>query len=224
MEMFLRTQKIFESLSQMGSSSNRDLFTSRLSELSPILRYCEYNLKKHEGKNAETLLNLMTASGETSPGLSSSDATSESLNARLSELLRRDHMQNSEEMRVVNVRGRFVTVEEESLRLSLLACRDAESALLRQDPRDEERSLAAFASLFDAYDACLRQLASERDRVSKSGASRGGDLALLFAWTKFGKQRRSVERNVLLLRSFQSATTRNVQNGIALYGRRGGET
>ena len=65
MEMFLRTQKIFESLSQMGSSSNRDLFMSRLSELSPILRYCEYNLKKHEGKNAETLLNLMAASGGT---------------------------------------------------------------------------------------------------------------------------------------------------------------
>lgn len=106
MEMFLRTQKIFESLSQMGSSSNRDLFTSRLSELAPILRYCEYNLKKHEGKNADALLNMMTSSGGRWGSWSPSDATSESLNARLSELLRRDHMQNSEEMRVVDVRGR----------------------------------------------------------------------------------------------------------------------
>ena len=214
MEMFLCTQKIFESLSQMGSSSNRDLFTSRLSELAPILRYCEYNLKKHEGKNADALLNMMTSSGGRWGSRSPSDATSESLNARLSELLRRDHMQNSEEMRVVDVRGRFVTVEEESLRLSLLACRDAETALLRQDPRDEERALGAFATLFDAYDACLRQLASERDRASKSGSARGGELSLLFAWTKFCKQRRSVERNVLLLRS--AAGARGLQNGIAL--------
>ena len=111
-------------------------------------------------------------------------------------------MQNSEEMRVVDVRSRFVTVEEESLRLSLLA------------PRDEERALGAFATLFDAYDACLRQLASERDRAAKSGSARGGELSLLFAWTKFCKQRRSVERNVLLLRS--AAGARGLQNGIAL--------
>lgn len=117
---------------------------------------------------------------------------------------------------MVDVRGRFVTVEEEPLRLSLLACRDAEMALLRQDPRDEERSLAAFATLFEAYDACLRQLASERDRLSKSGGLRGGDMALLFAWTKFSKQRRCVERNVLLLRSCEAEASRGVQNAIAL--------
>ena len=144
------------------------------------------------------------------------DATSESLNARLSELLRRDHMQNSEEMRVVSVRGRFVTVEEEPLRLSLLACRDAEMALLRQNPDDEERALTAFAALFDAFDACLRALASERDRLSKSGSARGGEVALLFAWTKFCKQRRCVERNVLLLRSYLAGARGGVLNVIAL--------
>lgn len=63
MEMFLRTKKVFDSLSQIGSSSNRELFNTRLSELAPILRYCEYNLKKQEGRNADTLINMMNSSG-----------------------------------------------------------------------------------------------------------------------------------------------------------------
>ena len=62
--MFLRTQKIFDSLSHIGSSANRDLFSGRLSELAPILRYCEYNLKKQEGKNADALLRMITSSGK----------------------------------------------------------------------------------------------------------------------------------------------------------------
>lgn len=65
LEHFLRAKKIFESLSQIGSSSNRELFTTRLTELQPMLRYCEYNLKRSEGKNAETLLSMISSSGTT---------------------------------------------------------------------------------------------------------------------------------------------------------------
>ena len=63
LEHFLRAKKIFESLSQIGSSSNRELFTNRLTELQPMLRYCEYNLKRSEGRNAETLLSMISSSG-----------------------------------------------------------------------------------------------------------------------------------------------------------------
>lgn len=59
----MRAKKIFESLTQIGSSSNRELFTARLTELQPMLRYCEYNLKRSEGKNADNLLSMIASSG-----------------------------------------------------------------------------------------------------------------------------------------------------------------
>ena len=66
----MRAKKIFESLTQLGSSSNRELFTARLTELQPMLRYCEYNLKRSEGKNADNLLSMIASSGLTHPSLS----------------------------------------------------------------------------------------------------------------------------------------------------------
>lgn len=65
----MRAKKIFESLTQIGSSSNRELFTARLTELQPMLRYCEYNLKRSEGKNADNLLSMIASSGLTHPSL-----------------------------------------------------------------------------------------------------------------------------------------------------------
>ena len=48
---------------------------------------------------------------------------SETLNAKLTEMLQKDHMMNSEEMRVINCRGRFITIENNEIRLSLLLLR-----------------------------------------------------------------------------------------------------
>ena len=64
MEHYLRTKLILESLSQIGSSSSRDLYLSRLSELQPIIRYCEYHIKRSEGRNADQLLSMMNSSGK----------------------------------------------------------------------------------------------------------------------------------------------------------------
>lgn len=149
---------------------------------------------------------------------------SETLNAKLTEMLQKDHMMNSEEMRVVNCRGRFLTIENDEIRLSLLACRDAEQTLLQLDSKEEERVLSGFAAVFDAYDRCLRLLSAEKDKLTKSNASvRLTEMNLLFALEKFFKQRRSVERNVLLLRSYlderKQGETVNANNVIALYER-----
>ena len=128
---------------------------------------------------------------------------SETLNAKLTEMLQKDHMMNSEEMRVINCRGRFITIENNEILLSLLACRDAEQTLLQLDSKEEERVLSGFASVFDAYDRCLRHLSAEKDKLTKSnGGIRLTEINLLFLLEKFFKQRRSVERNVLLLRSY----------------------
>ena len=149
---------------------------------------------------------------------------SETLTAKLTEMLQKDHMMNSEEMRVVNCRGRFLTIENDEIRLSLLACRDAEQTLLQLDSKEEERVLSGFAAVFDAYDRCLRLLSAEKDKLTKSNASvRLTEMNLLFALEKFFKQRRSVERNVLLLRSYlderKQGETVNANNVIALYER-----
>ena len=105
---------------------------------------------------------------------------SETLNAKLTEMLQKDHMMNSEEMRVINCRGRFITIENNEIRLSLLACRDAEQTLLQLDSKEEERVLSGFASVFDAYDRCLRHLSAEKDKLTKSnGGIRLTEINLL---------------------------------------------
>lgn len=146
---------------------------------------------------------------------------SETLNAKLTEMLQKDHLMNSEEMRIISCRGHFITIENNDIRLNLLACRDAEQALLQLDPKDEERVLSGFASVFDAYDRCLRLLSAEKDKLAKNnGGIRLTEMNILFVLEKFCKQRRSVERNVVLLRSYvndrKEGEQVNVNNVIAL--------
>ena len=132
MELFLRVKKVFESLSQLGSSSQRALFSTRLSQLSPVLRYCEYNLKRAEGENASSLLDLL------------SSADNSQLSQQLSALIQKDLAENSEALRVVSFRGLFLPVDSDELRQALQEVRAAEQALLRlRDSRGEaeERAL-----------------------------------------------------------------------------------
>ena len=132
-------------------------------------------------------------------------------------------MQNSEEMRIVNFRGTFIRIENEELRVLLLECRDQESLLLTQSKEDEEKVLSHFGTLFEKYDKCIRILSNEKDKIAKStNSSRLNDLTLLFNIYKYYKERRLVERNVLLLNNyislFRANKQTNLHNLIALWG------
>ena len=94
-------------------------------------------------------------------------------------------------------------------------------------PRDsggEERVLEGFGRVFEGYDRILRVLSSERDRLAKStNTLRLRDTERLFEVEKLGKQRRIVERNVLILnecveesRNEQSPNWGNWVNVVAL--------
>ena len=76
--------------------------------------------------------------------------------------------------------------------------------------------------MFEKYDQVIRLLSNTKDKVMKSGnTSRLNDISLLFTLYKFYKERRIVERNVLLLNSlmkeYQSKQQVNLNNLIALY-------
>ena len=124
-------------------------------------------------------------------------------------------------MRIVSFRGQFITITNEDIRLALLACRDAEQALLQQDRSDSESVMNAFAKVMECYDRCLRVLSGEKDKMAKTnGGVRLTEMTLLFNLEKFFKQRRSVERNVLLLQNYLQERSQgvnvNVNNVIAL--------
>ena len=144
------------------------------------------------------------------------------MNQKLTELLHNDHLQNSEEMRVVEFRGTFIRIENEDIRVLLLECRDEESLLQSIKQSDEEKIMSVFSALFEKYDQVIRLLSNTIDKVMKSGnTSRLNDISLLFTLYKFYKERRIVERNVLLLNSlmkeYQSKQQVNLNNLIALY-------
>ena len=144
------------------------------------------------------------------------------MNQKLTELLHNDHLQNSEEMRVVEFRGTFIRIENEDIRVLLLECRDEESLLQSIKQADEEKIMSVFSALFEKYDQVIRLLSNTKDKVMKSGyTSRLNDISLLFTLYKFYKERRIVERNVLLLNSlmkeYQSKQQVNLNNLIALY-------
>lgn len=144
------------------------------------------------------------------------------MNQKLTELLHNDHLQNSEEMRVVEFRGTFIRIENEDIRVLLLECRDAESLLQSVKQAEEEKIMSVFSTLFEKYDQIIRVLSNTKDKVMKSGnTSRLNDISLLFTLYKFYKERRIVERNVLLLNSlmkeYQTKQQVNLNNLIALY-------
>ena len=144
------------------------------------------------------------------------------LNSKLANLLHQEQLQNKETMRVVSYRGVFVTIDNDDLRLALLACRDAESSLHQHSQTDSEGMLSCFSSVFEAYDRCLRLLSIEKDKLSKSNnSSLLRDAQFLFTLEKFFKQRRSVERNVFLVQNviaeLKEGKQVNVNNVIALW-------
>ena len=146
------------------------------------------------------------------------------MNQKLTELLHNDHLQNIEEMRVVEFRGTFIRIENEDIRVLLLECRDEESLLQSIKQADEEKIMSVFSALFEKYDQVIRLLSNTKDKVMKSGnTSRLNDISLLFTLYKFYKERRIVERNVLLLNSlmkeYQTKQQVNLNNLIALYMR-----
>ena len=125
-------------------------------------------------------------------------------------------------MRVVEFRGTFIRIENEDIRVLLLECRDEESLLQSIKQADEEKIMSVFSALFEKYDQVIRLLSNTKDKVMKSGnTSRLNDISLLFTLYKFYKERRIVERNVLLLNSlmkeYQSKQQVNLNNLIALY-------
>ena len=82
--------------------------------------------------------------------------------------------------------------------------------------------MSVFSTLFEKYDQIIRVLSNTKDKVMKSGnTSRLNDISLLFTLYKFYKERRIVERNVLLLNSlmkeYQTKQQVNLNNLIALY-------
>ena len=125
-------------------------------------------------------------------------------------------------MRVVEFRGTFIRIENEDIRVLLLECRDEESLLQSIKQADEEKIMSVFSALFEKYDQVIRLLSNTKDKVMKNGnTSRLNDISLLFTLYKFYKERRIVERNVLLLNSlmkeYQSKQQVNLNNLIALY-------
>ena len=140
------------------------------------------------------------------------------MNQKLSELLHNEHLQNSEEMRVVDFRGTFIHIDNEDLRVLLLETRDQESLLLSMKGNEEkeyEAVLGQFGVVFEKYDHCIRIINNEKDRVIKStNNSKLNDLNLLFAIYKFYKERRLVERNVLLLQNYIQEFKKNQQTNL----------
>ena len=107
------------------------------------------------------------------------------MNQKLTELLHNDHLQNSEEMRVVEFRGTFIRIENEDIRVLLLECRDEESLLQSINQADEEKIMSVFSALFEKYDQVIRLLSNTKDKVMKNGnTSRLNDISLLFTLYK----------------------------------------
>lgn len=124
-------------------------------------------------------------------------------------------------MRVVEFRGTFIRIENEDIRVLLLECRDEESLLQSVKQADEEKIMSVFSALFEKYDQVIRILSNSKDKAMKSGStSRLNDVSMLFTLYKFYKERRIVERNVLLLNSlmndYQNKQQLNLNNLIAL--------
>lgn len=195
LESYLLTRSVLDSLCNVGTTASRELFTSKVNELLPFIRYCEYNLKRTHGLTASDVLSAV--SGQSGGSLS------ESLTQQIANLLRKQHTMNKEEMRMLEYRGYSMKISEDQVRLALLECKDMETALHRIPATEYDRSLSQYSSIFNSYDDCHRWTNNEKDKTAKANVARVNELSNLCTVLKYFKQRRVVERNVLLLKKFQ---------------------
>lgn len=180
-EFFKKSQLIYENLAQALPEEERALYTAKVDEITPSLRYCSYNIG---GDTSVDDLLEMRAKG---------------LLENLDVLVNQTKTESNESSQTVEWRDRKVTVRPEKVRLFLLSVQELNKSL--EKSKTPEAKIELIENLLmdckDAITAVKEEIKQDPKLRAASGPVTG--IQYLLAYLSHIRLSRTVERNISLV-------------------------
>lgn len=203
---------------KVGRIEDQDLFSRRVEEIEPLLRYCRYNLDTATGDTAaaaeENLLEM---------GREDSSAGGDLLAAKLESVVAEARKKQASALDSVEWRGKRVAVRSETLRVALVKADELARRLAgepaagggggapsssssgggREDPKPGQ-----YLKVFGAYDDAVATVSEEASRLQGKGGgakmdAHRAELEALRAYAQHHKLRLMLQRNERLVLELQ---------------------
>ncbi|CAM9335457.1 unnamed protein product [Choristocarpus tenellus] len=251
LEFFSTAHRICEELGKVGHIEDQDLFTHRVEEMEPILRYCRYNIQSsgkdgNKVKSGEAEAQLLEM-GRGVGGAGGGDL----LAAKLESVLAEARKKQAHALDSVEWRGQRVPVRSEVLRVALVKADELAKRILSNGECDKgttagasvvtgaeggvakgaEVSPGQYLRMFGAYDEALTAIGEEAGRLQGKGGgakmeAQRAEYEALRAYAQHHKLCLMLQRNKHLVNDLQSVCKSEEGSGIEGAGagiRSGGE-
>ncbi|CAH1793893.1 unnamed protein product, partial [Owenia fusiformis] len=201
-EDFTNAKTIYEKLASALSEDVRILYTQRVEEISPNIRYCAYNI------GDETAMNDLVQMRLKSGGMG------EAMASKLDELIAQTREKQAASFSELQWRGRTVPVGNEQVRAFLLNLQESEKEL--QETEDTESKVSIYESLLKE---CIEALQVMRDELKGDphfkAAQRGQTLEgkvsngqYLHTHITYSKLTKTIERNLIMIETMKEKLKR----------------
>ncbi|KAI9917726.1 hypothetical protein PsorP6_012356 [Peronosclerospora sorghi] len=202
LEKFGTARRIYADLSQVGTSSQKELFLRSAGELQPFIRFCEHRLAL-QGRSAST---AETSSLELQSNEES--ANNALLQSKIELVLLEARKQKVANLGSVEWKQQQLTVPTQDIGLAIVRTDELAAKLDAAD--DDKTRETRFLQLLSAYDALLQLLKhaiKKLEQKAKSGTALvHSDLELLAAleeYARFQKLAKQVERQAAVYRTLK---------------------
>lgn len=206
LEKFNTARRIYADLSQVGTSSQKELFSRCADELQPFIRFCEHRLalQGRSASSAETSSLELQASGD--------GASNALLQSKIDLVLLEARKQKVANLGSVEWKQQQLTVPTQELGMAVVRTDELTAKL--EAARDDKTRETCFLELLSAYDALLQALKNatlKLEQQAKSGSALvHSDLELLAAleeFARFRKLAKQVERQAIVYRALKQRSS-----------------
>eukprot|EP00752_Nemacystus_decipiens_P010255 g9139.t1 len=212
LERYSTAHRICQELGQVGRIEDQDLFSRRVEEIEPLLRYCRYNLDTATATGdaaaaaaAEEHLLEMEREGSTAGG--------DLLAAKLESVVAEARKKQASALDSVEWRGKKVAVRSETLRVALVKADELARRLGGAggdggSSSGEDPKPGRYLKVFGAYDEALATVSEEASRLQGKGGgvkmeAHRAELEALRAYAQHHKLRLMLQRNEHLVEELQ---------------------
>ncbi|TDH70331.1 hypothetical protein CCR75_003995 [Bremia lactucae] len=206
LDKFGTAHRIYADLSQVGTSSQKELFARSADELQPFIRFCEHRL---------ALQGHPTSSPDTSPLelQSSGDGVNNALlQSKIDLVLLEARKQKVADLGFVEWKQQQLTVPTQELGMAML--RTTEISAKLDAAQDDKTREGRFLELLSAYDALLQALKTAITKLEQQAKSGSvlvhKDLEILAAleeYVRFQKLSKQVERQAFVYQTLKNSSS-----------------
>mmetsp|Transcript_19045 Transcript_19045/g.31202 ORF Transcript_19045/g.31202 Transcript_19045/m.31202 type:complete len:622 (+) Transcript_19045:59-1924(+) len=225
--LFLRARAIYLQLGQVGDASQQRLYQDRVEKLDTSIRYCKYNLERSGAEEEDIDMDASKEGGEIyfkamQRKLEDGGEIDLVLQSKLENVIEESRKKQAETIQDVTWRGTKVPVRNDQVRVCLVSTNDYETELQREEK--QERKLAVYDLMFIQLEDAKKHIRNDLLRLASSSVeavarpveqqnASAAALNSLLAYVNELLIRKTIDRNMLLIKEQESKLLRQAESG-----------